>query len=90
MVARHGEDGQEKGCRLPRAGLGTGHEVSLAHDDWQGILLHWSGPLVLGHLYIEEEGGVVVGSVHVVCTHTIQVQSASVHKTVYDKMTVYE
>ena len=49
----HGENGQEESSRLPRASLSTGHEVSLALDDRQSILLHWCGPLVLGHLQQE-------------------------------------
>ena len=57
ILADHGEDGQEEGSCLPRPGLGTGHEVSLGHDDGQSILLDWSGPGVLGELWGRGGGG---------------------------------
>ena len=50
VAVDHGEDGEKEGSRLPRASLGTRHQVSLAHDDRQSVLLDCSGVLVLRHL----------------------------------------
>ena len=84
-VAHHGEDGEEEGGRLPRASLGTRHQVSLGHDDGQGILLDWRGPLVLGRLQ-GSMGRVGVGST--ATNHAITSESclsSSVNHTELDK-----
>ena len=44
------ENGQQESSSFARACLGTGHEVTLAKNDRDGVLLHWSGFLVLCQL----------------------------------------
>lgn len=41
---------QEECSSLPRACLGTGHQVTASNYNGQGILLHWSGAGILGQL----------------------------------------
>ena len=31
-----------RGCSLELTSLGTGHQISLGLDDWDGVLLNWS------------------------------------------------
>ena len=40
------QDGKEEGGSLPGAGLGTRHQVTVAHDNGNGVLLHGSRLLV--------------------------------------------
>ena len=65
VAVDHGEDGEKEGSCLPRASLGTRHQVSLAHDDRQSVLLDWSGVLVLRHLGRGKEENLTLISIEI-------------------------
>ena len=76
------QDGQEKGGRLARSGLGASHEVPLGEDDWDGGLLNGGrlGVAALLDVLQQEssESGLVEGgdTGHRVVTRALYLQKA--------------
>jgi hypothetical protein len=50
-----GQDWEEETTSLSGTGLGTSHQVTATHDDWDGVLLDWSWDLVVSKLDVADE-----------------------------------
>lgn len=50
-----GEDGEEETTSLSGTSLSTSHQITAAHDDGDGVLLHRCGHLVSSHLDVGDE-----------------------------------
>jgi hypothetical protein len=49
------EDGEQEATRLSGTSLGTSHQITTTHDDWNGVLLDWCWNLVVSKFDVLEE-----------------------------------
>jgi hypothetical protein len=55
ILERLGEDGEQETTSLTRTSLGTSHQVTTTHDNWDRVLLDRSGDLVPGELDVAQQ-----------------------------------
>jgi hypothetical protein len=60
LAVHHRDDGKEESGSLAGAGLGAGHQVTLGHDDGDGVLLHGRRTVVTAQLDVLADDGVEV------------------------------